>query len=200
MESIIQMIAQGVDAKSPYTGGHCARVPVLAQMLAEEAGRQTDGPLAAFRFDDEQEWREFRIGAWLHDCGKLVTPEYIVDKATKLEVIYNRIHEVRTRFEVLIRDAEIARLEAVAAGRGPGRRAARLRCPQGPPGRRLRLHRRMQCRRHPDGPRTGRAPQGDRQDHLAADPRRPPGPVPRRAGPPRRHSPGTAAGQGIGPC
>lgn len=119
MDSMIQLIAGAIDAKSPYTGGHCERVPELAMMLAEEAGEQTSGPLADFRFHTEEEWREFRIGAWLHDCGKVVTPEYIVDKATKLETIHNRIHEVRARFEVLLRDARIQQLEAVAAGADP---------------------------------------------------------------------------------
>jgi hypothetical protein len=85
-------------------------------MLAEEAGKVNEGSLANFSFKTEDEWREFRIGAWLHDCGKVTTPEHVIDKATKLETIYNRIHEVRTRFEVLLRDARIAQLEAVAAG------------------------------------------------------------------------------------
>jgi HD-GYP domain-containing protein (c-di-GMP phosphodiesterase class II) len=119
VESIIQLIASAIDAKSPYTGGHCERVPELALMLAEEAVKKSEGTLADFRFDTEEQWREFRIGAWLHDCGKLVTPEHIVDKATKLETIYNRIHEVRMRYEVLLRDADIVRLETVAAGGDP---------------------------------------------------------------------------------
>lgn len=116
MDSLIRIIAGSIDAKSAYTGGHCERVPELATMLAEAATQQTQGALADFRFSTEDEWREFRIGAWLHDCGKVTTPEYVVDKATKLETIYNRIHEVRTRFEVLLRDAEIAALRAIAAG------------------------------------------------------------------------------------
>ncbi|HLO75305.1 MAG TPA: HD domain-containing phosphohydrolase, partial [Magnetospirillum sp.] len=125
MDSMIQLIAGAIDAKSPYTGGHCERVPELAVMLAEEATSQADGPLAGFRFTTDEEWREFKIGAWLHDCGKVVTPEYIVDKATKLEAIYNRIHEVRMRFEVLLRDADIERLEAIAAGADPAQEQAR---------------------------------------------------------------------------
>ncbi|MES2184303.1 MAG: HD domain-containing phosphohydrolase [Pseudomonadota bacterium] len=120
MESLIQLIAGAIDAKSPYTGGHCARVPELARMLAEEACAVDKGPLADFRFDTEEEWGEFRVGTWLHDCGKVTTPEYVVDKATKLETIYNRVHEIRTRFEVLLRDAEIERLQAVAAGGDAG--------------------------------------------------------------------------------
>ncbi|MGC3983903.1 MAG: HD domain-containing phosphohydrolase [Pseudorhodoferax sp.] len=116
MDSMIKVIAGAIDAKSAYTGGHCARVPALAMMLAEEATAVREGPLADFGFRTEDEWSEFRIGAWLHDCGKVTTPEYVVDKATKLETIYNRIHEIRTRFEVLLRDAEIAALKAIAAG------------------------------------------------------------------------------------
>lgn len=113
MDSLIKLIAGAIDTKSPYTGGHCDRVPELAMMLAEEASRQNNGPLADFGFNSEDEWREFRIGAWLHDCGKVTTPEYVVDKATKLETVHNRIHEIRTRFEVLLRDADIERLEAI---------------------------------------------------------------------------------------
>ncbi len=113
MEAMIKLIAGSIDAKSPYTGGHCERVPELAMMLAQEACLATDGPLADFRFTTEDEWREFRVGAWLHDCGKVTSPEYVVDKATKLETIYNRIHEIRTRFEVLLRDAQIERLQAI---------------------------------------------------------------------------------------
>lgn len=101
VEAFIQLIAQAIDDKSPYTGGHCARVPELALMLVEEASASEDEPFADFRFANEIEWREFRIGAWLHDCGKITTPEHIVNKGSKLETIYNRIHEIRTRFEVL---------------------------------------------------------------------------------------------------
>ena len=116
MDSMIQLVAGAIDTKSPYTAGHCERVPELALMLAQEAAKVPSGPLADFGFKSEEEWREFRIGAWLHDCGKVTTPEYVVDKATKLETIHNRIHEIRTRFEVLLRDAEIECLKAVRDG------------------------------------------------------------------------------------
>jgi HD-GYP domain-containing protein (c-di-GMP phosphodiesterase class II) len=116
IDAIIAILAGAIDAKSPYTGGHCERVPELAQLLARAAEATTSGPLADFAFADEDAWREFRIGAWLHDCGKVTTPEYVVDKATKLEANVNRIHEIRTRFEVLLRDAEIERLQGLLAG------------------------------------------------------------------------------------
>ncbi len=107
MESLIQLVARAIDEKSPYTAGHCARVPVLAIMLAEAASACDKPPFDGFRFNNDDEFREFKIAAWLHDCGKITTPEHIVDKGSKLETIYNRIHEIRMRFEVLWRDAEI---------------------------------------------------------------------------------------------
>ncbi len=115
-DAFIQLIAGAIDAKSPYTGGHCARVPIVATMLARAAHEVKNGPFAGFRMDTEDQWRAFDVAAWLHDCGKVTTPEYIVDKATKLETIYNRIHEIRMRFEVLWRDAEIDYLRKQLAG------------------------------------------------------------------------------------
>jgi HD-GYP domain-containing protein (c-di-GMP phosphodiesterase class II)/ABC-type amino acid transport substrate-binding protein len=107
MDAIIELIAQAIDDKSAYTGGHCERVPELALMLAEHASHSELPAFRDFRLETEDEWREYRIAAWLHDCGKITTPEHIVDKGSKLETIYNRIHEVRMRFEVLWRDAQI---------------------------------------------------------------------------------------------
>ena len=111
MDSFIRLIAQAIDDKSAYTGGHCARVPELALMLATEASASEQPPFDDFKLSTDDEWREYRIAAWLHDCGKITTPEHIVDKGSKLETIYNRIHEVRMRFEVLWRDAEIQQLK-----------------------------------------------------------------------------------------
>lgn len=115
-DATIRIMANAIDTKSGYTGGHCTRVPELAFMLAEEATQASTGTLAAFGFHTEEQWREFRVGAWLHDCGKVTTPEHVMDKATKLEMVHNRIHELRTRFEVLLRDARITALQAIAAG------------------------------------------------------------------------------------
>jgi len=117
-ESMINAIADAIDAKSPYTGGHNKRVPVIASMLAAEAQKATYGPFADWTLDMHNGDRQFHIATMLHDCGKITTPEYVVDKATKLETIYNRIHEIRTRFEVLLRDAMIEHREMLLAGHG----------------------------------------------------------------------------------
>lgn len=111
LDSFIELIASAIDAKSPYTGGHCQRVPELINMLAKTACSSTDEPFKDFDLTEDQ-WYELHIAGWLHDCGKVTTPEYVVDKATKLETIYNRIHEIRTRFEVIKRDAVIDHLKA----------------------------------------------------------------------------------------
>ena len=116
LDAFIELIASAIDAKSPYTGGHCQRVPELTKMLVRAACESENALFAGFDLT-EDEWYELHIAAWLHDCGKVTTPEYVVDKATKLETIYDRIHEVRTRFEVLKRDAEIEHLKARLDGK-----------------------------------------------------------------------------------
>lgn len=124
VESFIKLIAQAIDDKSAYTAGHCNRVPELGLMLAEAAEKSQSEHFKDFKFQNDDERREFRIAAWLHDCGKITTPEHIVDKGSKLEANYNRIHEVRTRFEVLWRDAEIIALRKQLEGELPTQQIA----------------------------------------------------------------------------
>jgi HD-GYP domain-containing protein (c-di-GMP phosphodiesterase class II) len=115
LDSFIKLIAGAIDAKSPYTGGHCQRVPELTKMLAKAACASTDPPFVDFELSEE-DWEAVHIASWLHDCGKVTTPEYVVDKSTKLETIYDRIHEIRMRFELLKRDAEVEHWREVADG------------------------------------------------------------------------------------
>jgi HD-GYP domain-containing protein (c-di-GMP phosphodiesterase class II) len=119
LEALVNLINIGIDEKSPYTGRHCQFVPELTMMLAEAAHRTDTGPLAEFRMSDADR-KELWMAGLLHDCGKITTPVHIVDKSTKLETIFDRIHMVDTRFEVMLRDAEIralkAKLEAGARG------------------------------------------------------------------------------------
>src|SRR3954462_11690282 len=105
-ESFISLINGAIDEKSPYPGGHCQRVPALTMLLAEAVNETRAGPLADFHMSDKDRY-ELKIAGLLHDCGKVTTPVHVVDKATKLEAIYDRIHLIDTRFEVLKRDVEI---------------------------------------------------------------------------------------------
>jgi len=104
-EAFIEMIADAIDEKSPYTGGHCQRVPELTMMLAEAAVKTQVGPLKDFKLT-EKEIYELRIAAWLHDCGKVATPESVMDKPTKLTTIFDRIDLIGQRFELLKMQAE----------------------------------------------------------------------------------------------
>jgi len=105
-ESFINLINSAIDEKSPYTGGHCQRVPVLTMLLAEAVNETREGPLSDFNMSEKDRY-ELKIAGLLHDCGKVTTPVHVVDKATKLEAIYDRIHLIDTRFEVLKRDLEL---------------------------------------------------------------------------------------------
>jgi len=109
-EAFIKLINTAIDDKSPYTGGHCARVPVLTMMLAEAASRTAAGPLKEFTLTDQDRY-ELKMAGLLHDCGKITTPVHVVDKATKLHTLFDRIRLIDTRFEVLKRDARIVMLE-----------------------------------------------------------------------------------------
>jgi len=112
-ESFIDVINTAIDEKSPYTGGHCQRVPVLTMLLAEAVNETKDGPLKDFHMSDKDRY-ELKIAGLLHDCGKVTTPVHVVDKATKLETIFDRVKLLDTRFEVLKRDAEIESLKRTA--------------------------------------------------------------------------------------
>lgn len=121
-ESFIGMINSAIDEKSPYTGGHCQRVPELTMMLAEAVNGTGKGDLSDFRMNDGDRY-ELKMAGLLHDCGKITTPVHVVDKATKLQTIYDRMNVVDTRFEVLKRDAQIdalGKMRKIAMQRGDG--------------------------------------------------------------------------------
>ncbi len=173
LEAFIQLIAAAIDAKSPYTGGHCQRVPELTKLLAQAACDAREGPFRDFALDADQ-WEAVHIASWLHDCGKVTTPEYVVDKATKLETLCDRIHEIRMRFEVLKRDAEIAYWKGRAEGGDPetlrAARDAELAALDGD----FDVRRALQRRRRVARRRRCRAIAADRHPHMAAHARRSP--------------------------
>ena len=100
--SFIKSIASAIDAKSPYTRGHIDRVVKLTMLLAEGINKQMDGPFADRLFSD-QEWEELKLAAWMHDVGKIAIPEYVVDKRTRLQTVFDRVELVRTRFDLIDR-------------------------------------------------------------------------------------------------
>lgn len=125
LDSFIQVIASAIDEKSPYTGGHIRRVAELTQDIARAMSDQKEGPWTDFHMN-EDEHNELRIAGWMHDIGKITTPEYVVDKATKLETIYDRVNTVISKFEVIKRDLQVQYLEEkvkIASSRAKNKRA-----------------------------------------------------------------------------
>ncbi len=106
-ESFINLMSEAIDKKSPYNGAHCRRVPTLTMMIADAACEADYGIFKDFELDEDERY-ELKIAGLLHDCGKVTTPVHVIDKATKLETIFDRIHLINTRFEILKRDAEIS--------------------------------------------------------------------------------------------
>lgn len=106
LDSFIRSIATAIDEKSPYTGGHVRRVAELTMVIAGRINEMCEGPYADVFFNDNQ-LKELRLAAWLHDVGKITTPEHVLDKSSKLETVFDRMELLRMRFELLRRDHEI---------------------------------------------------------------------------------------------
>ena len=114
LKAFIELIASAIDTKSPYTGSHCQRIPELTKMLTQ-ATQDDDLHFPQFGMSSQQ-WETLHLASWLHDCGKVTTPEYVIDKATKLETIYDRIHEIRMRFELIKMQEQRNYWKAIAEG------------------------------------------------------------------------------------
>ncbi len=99
LDTFIQCIAKAIDAKSAHTSGHCQRVPLLTELLAKAACHDFER-FATFNLDDDG-WYELHVAAWLHDCGKLATPDSVLDKSTKLHGLQDGIALVNARFAAL---------------------------------------------------------------------------------------------------
>lgn len=111
-EALVKLVATAIDEKSPYTGSHCKRVPAITKLLADAAHNAHQGPFKDFILTDQSRY-ELEMASWLHDCGKITTPEHVMDKATKLETVYDRMHTIDTRFEIVKRDLRIRMLEQI---------------------------------------------------------------------------------------
>ena len=122
-QAFTRLIAKAIDEKSPYTGGHCRRVPLLTMMIAEAVHRNDQGPMADFTMTDADR-HELKLAGWIHDCGKVATPEYIMDKSRKLETVFDRIILLETRFELVKRDMKIAYLTRLSNSEIKADRAA----------------------------------------------------------------------------
>ena len=105
-ESFARTIAIAIDAKSPHTGEHCKRVPELTLMIADAVSDYNEGPLASFKLSPEDR-NQLCLAGWLHDCGKMATPDHVMEKSKKLQTIFDRIEYVSAKMEIASRDIDI---------------------------------------------------------------------------------------------
>jgi len=119
--AFIKSIANAIEEKSPYTGGHINRVVDISMMIASKINEIDEGPFAEVHFN-EDELEELKLAAWLHDIGKIITPEWVVDKASKLQTIYDRVDLVALRFDLIAKcqeaDCLARKIELLAEGAG----------------------------------------------------------------------------------
>ena len=112
-QSFIQLVSEALDRKDKVTGGHCTRVPILTMMIADAINNDKKGKYKNFLFSDD-EMEELSIAGWLHDFGKVATPEYVMNKSTKLEGLFDKINFIRLKFEIYKRDLKIKYYESIS--------------------------------------------------------------------------------------
>ncbi|MEK9628926.1 MAG: HD domain-containing phosphohydrolase [Nitrospinota bacterium] len=105
-EAFVKVMATAIDEKSPVTGGHIRRVADLTLTMAEFIHNHNEGPFKDIKFNPDQMY-ELRIAAYMHDIGKVTTPVEIVEKAKKLQTIFDRIHYVRLRMDYIIQSVQL---------------------------------------------------------------------------------------------
>ncbi len=106
-EGFVSASVQAIESRDPTTSGHSHRVALLTCGLAEVVDRTDGGPYASTQFNDEQ-MRELRFAAVLHDFGKVGVREHVLVKARKLYP--GDLALVKARFDFIKRTAEVEML------------------------------------------------------------------------------------------
>ena len=111
--SFLESISVAMDAKSPVGYGHISRVGKMMELISE--GINADKTTYKNIHFSKDELTQLKLAAWMHDIGKIATPEPILNKATKLETTYNRIAEIKQRFNSVILSRKLYLAEQKAA-------------------------------------------------------------------------------------
>jgi len=119
--AFVTVLAQGLGEKSPHTFNHIRRVAALSEALSQSVSECGNGLYSNIEFN-EDDMEEIRLAGWMHDIGKITTPEHIVGKQVKLQVVMDRFELIAERFNSKIKDYRIAMLEQQLAAyqRGEG--------------------------------------------------------------------------------
>ena len=121
-EGFVKASVTAIEQRDPTTSGHSLRVSILTVDLADKLNRIEAGPLAGHRFS-EQQFRELRYAAILHDFGKVGVREQVLVKAKKLYPY--ELERVMTRLEMarLYHERDILMQKAgILAEAGPSAR------------------------------------------------------------------------------
>jgi HD-GYP domain-containing protein (c-di-GMP phosphodiesterase class II) len=94
--SFLESISYALSVKSPYGYEHISRVKELMGYVAHEVNK--DKIVYKDINYTNEEFQQLELAAWMHDIGKIATPEHILDKATRLETLYDQIHTIKMRF------------------------------------------------------------------------------------------------------
>jgi len=114
MDAFVKCIAKAIDEKSSHTSAHCQRVPRIMELFTTAACQEVQGAYKDFDLDEDQQY-EIMISSWLHDCGKLATPDRVLDKATKLQTIRDGIEIIGTRFAAKQQHLELKYKQNIAS-------------------------------------------------------------------------------------
>ena len=121
-EAFVKVMATAIDEKSPVTGGHIRRVADLTLIMAEVINDLKEGDFKDKTFSPDQMY-ELRIAAYMHDIGKVTSPVEIVEKAKKLQTIFDRIQYVRLRLtyisQKVMLEGQDSKIEILQNGSDP---------------------------------------------------------------------------------
>lgn len=123
-EAFVKVMATAIDEKSPVTGGHIRRVADLTLTMADVIHNEKEGPYKDITFSPDQIY-ELRIAAYMHDIGKVTSPVEIVEKAKKLQTIFDRIHYIRLRLayisQKIVLEGQNTKIEILQNGSDSGK-------------------------------------------------------------------------------
>ncbi len=103
-EGFISASVQAIESRDPTTSGHSQRVAALTCRLADAVSHTNSGLYASVQFNEEQ-LKELRYAAVLHDFGKVGVRENILLKSRKLYPLQQEI--IKSRFDFIKRTLEV---------------------------------------------------------------------------------------------
>ncbi len=123
--AFVTMLAQGLGEKSPHTYNHIRRVAALGEAISASLSNWNEGIYADVKYNDD-EMAEIKLAGWMHDIGKITTPEHIVSKQVKLQFVMDRFEMIVQRCSSKMKDYKIEMLEKQLSATAAGATATEL--------------------------------------------------------------------------